>query len=80
MDVDTTNINTDVFVPSKTQKKNQNKAKKRTISSTTNDNDGDLMQVDDVSGIEGTAKTNLPKKKRKKTEVEIRKIAVPSHR
>lgn len=81
MEVETTDINTDDFLPSKSQKRNQNKGKKRTISSTTANNDDEQMQVDEISGIEGAAKTNLPKKKRKKTPaVELRKVAVPSHR
>lgn len=81
MDVDGANINADEFLPSKSKKADQNKAKKRTISSRTNDDDDNQMQVDDVSRIEGRAKTNMPKKKRKKaSEVEVRKIAVPTHR
>lgn len=82
MEVETTDINTDDFLPSKSQKRNQNKGKKRTISSTTaNNDDAEQMQVDEISGIEGAAKTNMPKKKRKKqASVEVRKVAVPSHR
>lgn len=82
MEVEATDINTDDFLPTKSQKRNQNKGKKRTISSTTANNDDDeQMQVDEISGIEGAAKTNMPKKKRKKqAAVEIRKVAVPSHR
>lgn len=77
----TTNIDADAFVPSK---KGQLKAgKKRTLSSTAPgqvDND-QQMQVDEATGIEGGRKTNAPKNKRKKhTAVELRKIAVPSHR
>lgn len=82
MDTDaTTNIDADAFVPAK---KSQLKAgKKRTISNTTSghDNDDQQMQVDEATGIEGVRKSNAPKNKRKKhTSVELRKIAVPSHR
>lgn len=81
MDIDSANINTDEFLPSRPQKKNHNKGKKRTISSTTAGDDGEQMQVDDVSGIEGTRKSNVPKTKRKKQlTVEMRKVPVPSHR
>jgi len=81
MEVETVNIDADEFRPAAAQKKNQNKGKKRTISSATNDNDGDHMQVDDVSGIEGTVKSTAPKKKKKKQAVvEIRKVPVPTHR
>jgi len=81
MDVDTTNINADDFLPSKSSKKNQNKSKKRTISSTMATEDNDKMQVDEVSGIEGKPKVTGPKSKRKKqVNIEIRKIPVPAHR
>lgn len=76
-----TNIDADVFMPSK---KSQLKAgKKRTISSTASGhgNDDQQMQVDEATGIEGSRKSSAPKNKRKKhTSVELRKIAVPSHR
>lgn len=76
-----TNIDADAFVPSK---KGQLKAgKKRTLSSTAagQADDDQQMQVDEATGIEGGRKTNAPKNKRKKhTAVELRKIAVPSHR
>lgn len=76
-----TNIDADAFMPSK---KSQLKAgKKRTISSTASGhgNDDEQMQVDEVTGIEGSRKSSAPKSKRKKhTSVELRKIAVPSHR
>lgn len=75
------NIDADVFMPSK---KSQSKAgKKRTISSTASghNNEDQQMQIDEVTGIEGIRKSNAPKNKRKKhTSVELRKIAVPSHR
>lgn len=75
------NIDADAFMPSK---KSQPKAgKKRTISSTAagHDHDDQQMQVDETTGIEGGRKSHAPKTKRKKhTAVELRKIAVPSHR
>lgn len=70
---ETTNISTDDFLPAKSSKK---AGQKRTIS-VGND---DQMQIDEVTGIEGVRKTNAPKSKKKKTNVEIRKIPVPSHR
>lgn len=76
-----TNIDADAFTP---LKKSQLKAgTKRTISSTASghDNDDQQMQVDETTGIEGGRKSNAQKSKRKKhTSVELRKIAVPSHR
>lgn len=74
------NIDADAFMPSK---KGPLKAgKKRTISNAASVVDDDQqMQVDETTGIEGGRKSNAPKNKRKKhTNVEIRKIAVPSHR
>lgn len=70
---ETVNISTDDFLPQKSSKK---AGHKRTISF----GDDDRMQIDDVTGIEGVRKTNAPKSKKKKTNVEIRKIPVPSHR
>lgn len=80
MDVNkTANIDTDAFLPPAGRQ--QVKAgKKRTISTSSGAVD-EQMQVDEATGIEGARKTNAPKIKRKKqTAVEIRKIAVPSHR
>lgn len=78
MEVETVNIDADEFRVPNAQKKNQNKGKKRTISRTANDEE---MQIDDVSGIEGTVKSTAPKKKKKKQAgAEIRKIPVPTHR
>lgn len=77
MDVDSVNINVAAFLPEGTVKKTAAKAgKKRAIS------EGDAMQVDETSGIEGTAKgAAAPKTKRKKqNSLELRKIPVPSHR
>lgn len=68
------NISTNDFLPTKSSKK---AGQKRTISF----GDGDQMQVDEATGIEGTRKTNAPKSKKKKTSnVDIRKIPVPTHR
>lgn len=85
MDTDTTaNIDADEFLPSKPSKRSQQTkaGKKRTISTRTVDNDNDdQMQVDESTGIEGIRKTQAPKTKRKKhTNLEIRKVPVPSHR
>lgn len=80
MDTDNDNINVNQFVPAVAEvanpNKSQSKGKKRAIS------EGDqIMQVDEISGIEGGSKKNVPKSKRKKhTNLELRKISVPSHR
>lgn len=72
------NIDVDAFLPP-TGRQQGRLSKKRTIS--TSAGADDQMQVDETTGIEGTRKTNAPKAKRKKqANVEIRKIAVPSHR
>lgn len=73
-----TNIDTDAFLPPSGRQ--QPKAgKKRTVS--TAGNGEEQMQIDETTGIEGARKTNAPKTKRKKhTNVEIRKIPVPPHR
>lgn len=75
------NIDTDEFVPAKSSKNKQNKAgKKRTLSSTI-DIDEEQMQIDDATGIEGARKSAAVTTKRKKfTNAEIRKVAVPPHR
>lgn len=73
MDESTENINAEQFLPATNQ--NKNKTKKRAIS------EDDKMIVDDETGIEGAVKKNVPKSKRKKfTNSEFRKIAVPAHR
>lgn len=78
MDVDSANINVAAFLPeSKTAPtKDAKKGKKRTIAT------GDHMQVDEATGIEGTAAgLAAPQQKRKKqNSLELRKIPVPSHR
>lgn len=79
MDIDTENINVNEFVPATKQNKSSDvthtKGKKRAIS------EGEQMQVDEVSGIEGGAKKNTPKTKRKRhANLEVRKIPVPAHR
>lgn len=72
------NIDVDVFLPPTGRQQNRI-SKKRAIS--TSAGADDQMQVDETTGIEGKRKTNAPKAKRKKqANVEIRKIAVPSHR
>lgn len=72
MDTEMENLNANQFLPSTTK---LNRGKKRAIS------EGDQMLVDEISGIEGTPQTNKPKIKRKKqTNLELRKIAVPAHR
>lgn len=73
MDEPIENINTEAFLPAAIQ--NKNKSKKRAIS------EDDKMIVDDDTGIEGSTKKNVPKSKRKKfSNAEFRKIAVPAHR
>lgn len=73
MDEPNENINADEFLPTAIQ--NKNKTKKRAIS------EDDKMIVDDDTGIEGAIKKNVPKSKRKKfSNSEFRKIAVPAHR
>jgi len=79
MEVDkSANIDTDAFLPPAGRQ--QVKAgKKRTIS--TSAGAEEQMQVDETTGIESARKTQAPKAKRKKpTNIEIRKIPVPSHR
>lgn len=66
--METENINAEEFTLTKS------KAKKRTLSN------GDQMQVDEASGIEGVINSHKPKAKRKKVSSEIRKIGVPPHR
>lgn len=82
MDIETAaNIDTDAFLPpsGRQQSKSTKLGKKRTISTATAGDE--QMQIDESTGIEGARKTQAPKSKRKKpTNVEIRKIAVPSHR
>lgn len=74
-----TNIDVDAFLPP-TGRQQGRLSKKRTINTCTAGAD-DQMEVDKTTGIEGIRKTNAPKAKRKKqTNIEIRKIAVPSHR
>lgn len=74
------NIDVDVFLPP-TGRQQGRTSKKRTISTSAGAGAGDQMQVDETTGIEGKRKTNAPKAKRKKqANVELRKIAVPSHR
>ncbi|GAB0095332.1 RNA-binding protein pno1 [Sergentomyia squamirostris] len=65
MDVDGVNINPEFTVPRKP-------AKKRAISN--------AMEVDQVSGVEGTPKSAAPKKKRSKSSTDQRKILVPVRR
>lgn len=75
------NIDTDAFLPpsGRQQIKSTKHTKKRTIS--TAKTGDEQMQIDESTGIEGTRKTQAPKNKRKKhTNVEIRKVPVPSHR
>lgn len=68
----TDNIIVDNFLPPT----NINIGKKR--AGTT---DFEEMQVDEISGVEGNVNKGLPKtKKRKFTNLEIRKISVPRHR
>lgn len=81
MDTDEVNLSADNFLPTaSSHNKNKTttnaaKGKKRTIS------DDNEMQIDEVSGIEGKAKSATQKPKRKKpTNLELRKIPVPSHR
>lgn len=76
MDVDSANINVAAFLPEQASQNTVAKGKKRAIR------DEDNMQVDEASGIEGTAKgAAAPKNKRKKqSSLELRKIPVPSHR
>lgn len=72
------NIDVDAFLPP-TGRQQCRLSKKRTIR--TSAGADDQMQVDETTGIEGKRKTNAPKAKRKKqANIEIRKIAVPSHR
>lgn len=78
-----TNIDANAFLPSKVEhtSRNNKAGKKRTISSTASGQDDQQMQVDEATGIEGGRKSNAPKNKRKKhTNAELRKIAVPPHR
>lgn len=79
MEVDTSaNIDVDAFLPP-TGRQQGRTSKKRTISTAAEPDD--QMQIDESTGIEGKRKTNAPKTKRKKQpNVEIRKVAVPSHR
>lgn len=81
MDTEEVNLSTENFLPSsptslnKKQNTTNTKGKKRTLT------DNDEMQIDEVSGIEGKAKSATQKPKRKKqTSLELRKIPVPSHR
>lgn len=72
------NIDVDVFLLP-TGRQQSRLSKKGTISTLAGADD--QMQVDEISGIEGEHRTNAPKAKRKKqANVELRKIAVPSHR
>lgn len=72
------NIDVDAFLPP-TGRQQGRISKKRTISTAAGGDD--QMQVDETTGIEGKRKTNAPKAKRKRqANIEIRKIAVPSHR
>lgn len=75
MDAEMDNLNVNQFLPSTKIDNKLNKGKKRAIS------EGDQMLVDEINGIEGTPQTNKPKIKRKKqSNLELRKIAVPAHR
>lgn len=72
------NIDVDAFLPP-TGRHQRRLGKKRAIS--TSAGTDDQMHVDETTGIESVRKTNAPKAKRKKqANIEIRKIAVPSHR
>jgi len=79
MSTDTANISVDEFIPAKTiQRKRKGENANNSTVSTGGDEE---MQIDDASGIEGNRKSTAPKTKRKKhTNVEVRKIPVPSHR
>lgn len=70
-EMETTNINTDSFLPPTALKK----TKKRSA------NDETEMQIDDETGIEGAKiqSSSAPKAKRTKNS-EVRKLAVPPHR
>jgi len=73
MDKTSENINVDEFLPASIQ--NKNKTKKRDFD------EDDKMIVDNDTGIEGAIKKNAPKSKRKRfSNAEFRKIAVPAHR
>lgn len=72
------NIDVDAFLPPAGRQQGR-VGKKRSIS--TSAGTDEQMQIDESTGIEGKRRTNAPKTKRKKqTNVEIRKVAVPSHR
>lgn len=79
--METENINVNDFLPAKKPIKLRN-TKRRAISES-----GDVMEVEEHNGIQGTSKHKKPRAKRSKknaepneTKVNMRKVAVPAHR